>query len=102
MDGFLENIFLFQNLTNKCKCTLYENVCIFMMTFHLIIFSMSIFIDKFAEQLKLIIYVQNIILKLVHVIRKRIKFCTYRQVSDSNVKCHIFILQWIIDARDTH
>jgi len=72
------------------------------MIFHSIIFNMSTFIEKFAEQLKHIIYVQNIILKLVHVIRKCIKFCTDRQSSDINVTCHIFILQWIIKARDTH
>ena len=73
-----------------------------MIIFHSNILNMSTFIDKFAEQLKQIIYVQIIILKIVHVIRKCIKFCTDRQTSDSTVKCHIFILQWIIKARGTH
>ena len=73
-----------------------------MIIFHSNILNMSTFIDKFAEQLKQIIYVQIIILKLVHTIRKCIKFCTDRQTSDSNVTCHIFILQWIIKPWDTH
>jgi len=44
----------------------------------------------------------NIIIKMVHVVRICIKFCTDRHTSDGNVKYHMIILQRILKARDTH
>jgi hypothetical protein len=44
----------------------------------------------------------NNFLNLVYVLRKCVIFCTYRESSDCNVTCHMFILHWIIKARGTH
>ena len=44
----------------------------------------------------------NIFLKLVHVIKKCVKFCNDRQDRDCSVTCCIVLPYWIIKSTETH
>ena len=59
------------------------------------------FIHKFSEQLKTHFVFNKVSLKLVHLIRKCIKFCSYRQDRDCNVTHCIVIPYWIIKFTET-